>query len=707
MTIVEDLLGRSAVLEDTRKAGAALRGALGKTEPKGDSQSLMQRIVEYAAGESRREFEFPELGTSGPQISAFSTPGMALAGAYAAFVDPKQVADIAVKVLPGASQSEDRYGNAIVRFNGQNYYINRPGMSVADFYQGLGQAGLFGPAARAGATARTLAGRVAKTGSRSAATSVGLDIGAGWAGSDEGIDWGRAGVTGVFSGLMEGVAPVAKMAWRSIFRDKRFFANGAFTPRGRAVAESAELNPDYMTSRLQKMFAKEVADEPIPGAAAARVATAEHGIPYTRGQQTRNLTQLGREESIRHGAAGGGGMEVMQAFDKRQQTAMTGAVTKASGLTMARPGEAGQIVGTGLTRKAEAFSKRIDDAYATLRSMDATADPRALPNLAQSMRRAVADFDLDQELFPATNRSVRLITEISEAEEVFSLKAIETTRRKLGLYIGAAKNKSDKLGAVRAKEAFDEWIDDTVDARLFSGDEGAIAQLKQAIGLRREYGKMFEPHTRGDEAGQFIQKVISEDRTGEEVINWIFGKARLGSKGTSARAALRLKTIFGDDSLEFGALREAAWMKLAYDNRGNLVSPGRFVSNIDEIFQQNRSLLEVLFSADEQNLIQGIKDAFARTVTPSKVTNPPKTAFSMMRSMRDIIRRAGTQATFRGHAYAGWALFKIGRLFPEHAGARAAYRSVRPLRRPLPTAPGVVATGTAGARLENENTTQE
>ena len=61
----------------------------------------------FVTGAGRTEFpNAPELGTSGPSVPAFSAKGQRMAGAYLTSVESDQIADIAVKTLPGDRQDQ-------------------------------------------------------------------------------------------------------------------------------------------------------------------------------------------------------------------------------------------------------------------------------------------------------------------------------------------------------------------------------------------------------------------------------------------------------------------------------------------------------------------------------------------------------------------------------------------------------------------------
>lgn len=674
-------------------------------------KDFAQYIYDAYSGEKSREFDLPELGTSGPSVPALSKEGLKMALGYAISAEPEQVADIAVNTLPGATQKKDKHGNPIVTFEGKDYYVNRPGMSEADLFQLLGQAGLYAPAARVGAARSTIPRRIATTGTAAAATSAGADALAGELGSEQGVSGGRALIAGAGGALFEGLSPLASRAWKTIFSRPKLFDpdTGQLTDRGVRMAEQAGLAVDDMGDRLSRIFAAEaeVATDP---AIAARVSEAkEFDIPLSRGQVTQEFEQLAREEATRKGAFGESAGNIMRQFDEEQAQAVTGARgrvqdTLAGGERAAtREAEGGAVVAEGLEARRRAAANAVDDAYELARTKDARLDVDNISGLVTEIKRGVEDYGIDPQLHPAATRALRNIEQLSEdvskgaRVSAVTLRRIETERRRLGNLTDSAANKADRAATIRMKNELDRWLDDAVDNALFSGDPEALELLKAARATRKRYGELFEAKDQKDEAGRVVQRMIDTDPTPEEVVNYIFGRGKLGARGVSKRILDRLENVFGKDSEEWSALREVGWLRLSQDKSGRALSPKQFAKSLEEALNTNRSLMEKLYSKQELALMDRYKNVLLRTETPEGARNPSQTAFTIARLLRDLTRRAGSAAVFSGQPGLGTGLFTLART-PNVMGARAAKRATKPLPgRPL-TAPAAVATGIGGTQ---------
>lgn len=732
--------------EETEEPNAArdrVRGLLGE-EPRDDTESLLGKFGQFVSGpgidlseitsiftgEGRREFDLPEaVPTATGPIPAGSDEALGMLSAYGASVTPEQISDIALKVLPGSKASQDSYGNPIINYDGQDFYINRPGLSQADLLQFFTQAAAYTPAARAGLATRTLMGRALRTGGGAGVTSAGLDLASQSQGSEQGVSGERMVAAAVLGGAFEFLAPAAKATWRWITQRNDLFnkATGQLTPKGQAMAKSAGLDVDSLTTEFSKTFAKQARNEPIPDVAVAKALTERHGIPYTTGQQSQEFRQLGTEEGLRHGTFGAPGQGALRSFGETQKEAMEEAAKKVQG-TLGKAGvkteaQAGDVLQQGLSREVGRIESRIDDAYALAGGSQANIkNPESFKSLAKTIGDVADEFDVDAELYPATTKILKtlrgLVPKVKEPplsrmtgikpkpSHKTTIRELEVIRRRVNHQIQAAKNPADAKAARMIKGKLDDWMDEAIDNALFEGDDEALELLKQARLTRVEKRMKFEQQTPHDKAGPIIQRMVMENPTPEQMVNWLYGMGKLGSRETSAGVAKRLKDIFPKGSLEWDALREAAFLRLTRDKAGNMLSPNIIKKNLNEALNRNPTLTKTLYNDDEIKLLKELNESLRRTTTPPEGMNPPKTAFTLMRVFRDLIRRSGTGLTFRGHHFLGGGMFTIGRLLPGNftsaQGAKMAKEAMRGMPPFRTRAPGLAAGGIAAGQLSPE-----
>jgi hypothetical protein len=683
------------------------------------ASSVSQRpALSFFTGEGA---EFPDMPEFRPSEAAggrgneqFATM---IAGALSAASDD-QLANIAKNALPGATLRKDKFGNTIINHNGEDRYINAPGASKRDFIEFLANILAFIPAGKVASLPAKLGARVAVGSVASGATSVGLDRINQALGSEQGVDLPKAGITVIAGGTGEVLAPLAARVLRIFRRSPALFdvATGQLTEKGQKAARAAGLDPNAMGGDLNRIFAEEAAEATGSVGAAQRIRGREFGIPLTRGQATGDFNQLAREEATRHGAFGEKAGGIVRGFDEGQQTALQIARARIqSGIgggetRIARPAQAGDTVQGGLASRATAQGRIVDDAYEAAAGSTARLSADGIRGLWRRLAASVSERGIDPILHPATTKALHNFRRLESSTRgpsrtgritAVSLKRLETERRKLGFLIDAASNKADRAALYKVKGEFDSWLDDAVDNALFAGDAGALDLLKAARAERTKFGRLFEARNSRDDVGKVIKRIIGEERSPEEVVNFIFGRGRLGGRDNSARIIGRLKEIFGEGSEEFQALREAGWLKLSKEIGADTFSPAKFRNNLNHALDDARTLIDELYTPEEVAMFGRFRDEVMRTVTPEGVRNPSKTAFTLARLAREWIGRIGTMLTFSGNPLGGAAMFTAKRV-PEVLGARAARRATAPLSPARLRAPLFVSGAMAGGRIGAE-----
>jgi len=696
------------------------------------SQGLVETGLEYGrrgveavremwTGGGRFEEGIPELGVSGPSVSPFSPEGLKMSAAYITSTDPRQIADIAVKTLPGATVRDDKWGNPIVKFEGKEYYPNRPGASFADLFQFFPRAAVDLIAARLGARGTTLPRRMAMTGAGMGATSAGLDVAAEALGSEQGVSVERAATAAGAGALFEGLAPVAKRLWTGIFRRNVNFdpRTGRLTEAGKKKAKEAGLNPDDMDERLSKAFAREADIAADPRDAGARIAGEEFDVPMSRGQaqnipgaSAKAERQLAWEEQARNGAYGEKARRIMREFDDAQAEKMAaarGGVQERigpEGQLITREGEAGEMVGEGLRSAKKYWDDAVDAAYTKANMVEARIGTEHLGALLKTVAKSMEDYGLDKVLHPAASRAMKEIKELatitSKTPQLtkLTLRRLETTRRRLRTYINSSANDGDMGAAINIKRSLDDWLDNATDNALFEGDERALDALKVARATRTKKGELLEQRGKGDEAGRVIEKILDTNPTPEQTINYIFGRGKLEGAHKAAPIIDRLGDALGRDSAEFASIQEAGWLRLAKEAGEKGFSPAKFKRNFDRAMEKNRTLMDTLYEPDDLALFRRFRDTVTKTITPDIAKNPSRSAYVMTRILQDYAKRASWFMIARGETVPGLALRMVGGDMPT-LSAQAAKKALKPLSAGV-RAPGAVAAGTAATVLEEE-----
>lgn len=386
-----------------------------------------------------------------------------------------------------------------------------------------------------------------------------------------------------------------------------------------------------------------------PGSAAqTRINRAgEFGIDLSRGQATRDVGQLSREEAYRNEARGPQAGQTMRGFDERQMEQVEAARQRLleqehSGTTQT---ERLQNV-TGAVRGAEEQSAgAVDTAYTGARATDAAASNEAVGRIPQDIRTGLArdNYVINEGLTPHANEALRIVDDaVSGGESIanrmsrgaqapganqpaISLDSLENVRKQLVQLEERAKAKPEDMAAVRAvKRQWDASLEQSANDGLLRGDPQGLQLWRDARALRRQHGETFET--------DFIKKLTDRDNpvSANEIGNAIIGVGKVGEKGESIRLAGQLRNIIGEDSPQWQQVRESVLHQLTGGMEGD--SPRVQAGKIRE-FAGGRGdeYANAMFTQAERGRMLRYADTLDDMTTPRAALNPSGTAHTLAR----------------------------------------------------------------------------
>lgn len=666
--------------------------------------------------------DLPEFNAPAPTASGTAKTALGLLTSN----DPAAHVDILRKNYPGIqfrqARSEENGEDYLIAFwtdeNGQEHkgYVNAPGFSGRDASALTAQALAYLPAARFGqgmsmltGTAKRavpgLASRFGRTAAASAATRAGLDAAAGPLGSDQGINWPEVAVTGAAGGAAEVAAPIVSGTYRAL-RGNPLRRGPGLSRQGERQAAGVGLDTSEMPPEALQEFAR-IAEGGNVGPAGKAAELTEFNIPASRGQLTQSYAQRNLEDRARRGLLGTEAESIMKGLDQRQAKAVDAGADLVQSRLQPRKSvdmpEVRERFLSGVTSAERAADKKVDDAYTAMRGFDHAGVPTPDRNTLMGRFNAALDAEdrfADPTLTPATVRALRELEERLGGTGGVTLADFEKARRVVMSAERAATIPEDGSNVRILKRALDQWLDETVDAGLMSGDPAVVKALKDARHARAEYGRLFGAKDKNDAAGKIVERIIDKAETPEMAMNYVFGQGSLAGRAEATGAVKRLKSILGADSDAWNALREAAWNRLVRDHAGRVRSPQKLKDEWDKFNLSNRSLRDALFSKEEIAMMNRYRRAVSLTDRPS--TNPPETAFALETAIRQILRGFGARQRLQGDFATGTMLNFISRLpmnplgLGDWARRRAAAQAVErlpggPRRYNLPVAAGVPA----------------
>jgi len=616
---------------------------------KPEERSFGQKAKDLIVG--RKEFDLPEFDMPFELSKRQAKTALGLMTTF----DPKRELSVVKENYPDLTFSEDKYGNIIVdaeAYGGEKGYLNSPGISIRDIAKVGFNVASFTPAAKAGAVAKSFIPRMLAVGGSTAATQAGIDLASQAAGGTEDVSLANinkidVALAGLGGAVFEGIGQIAAKilpAWR-----KSRVITEKVRKEFKRAAEAAGKSPDDITDDLIRSYMDMADDAVSPKGMSAVRDTDEFGIPYTKGQATKSLKDIQIEDSLRQGVYGPRAQETMLTFgEKVQRPAIMSAAQKAQAQLsggkrlIESPAQAGEVVREGIKARAGVLDDAIGQAYEQVGN--ASLKPEGMRGLVTRLLRTAKreGFETVADLAPATKSTLNELDDfakfLKEAKRLrpTHIRKLETFRKRLNAKFNAAKNNTDRRQILILKREFDNYLDQAMDRALFYGDDEALNALKGARGLRAEYAKKFQRadiRTKGgrlvkDQAGDVIERMIAADPTDEQVINYMFGSAKIGAKQEGARVAQRIKEVTGAGD-EWRAVREAAFMKLAKPNREGVISGREFAGRLEDLINESPTMMRTLFEKDEILMMKRLASAIKRA--QPEIGNPSRTTYTAAR----------------------------------------------------------------------------
>lgn len=195
-----------------------------------------------------------------------------------------------------------------------------------------------------------------------------------------------------------------------------------------------------------------------------------------------------------------------------------------------------------------------------------------------------------------------------------------------------------------------------------TGPPGATAAARQGNVLWGSFMKMTQPRA-GDDAGNIVKSMYDGNMTGQQVADMLMGgaNAATGSASAASKAILavnRLKVTFGQNSSEFNAIQQGAFLRLVGDNpkTGNAYNPAQIKQNIRTFVDSTamQPLSQAIFTPAQLTAIRRLGNSI-----PDVVISPNSSGAGMIR------RIAGTTAQLIGFSIgAGQGTEMLSHLMP-------------------------------------------
>lgn len=550
-------------------------------------------------------------------------------------------------------------------------YVNRPGLDMEDVDRALSVSVPFlaagGLAGRATQGAG-IVGRALTQGLTAGATSLGLDKAAQGMGSEQGADATRAAFAGGLGLAGELAAPaLSRVFGGGRGASRHVDENGRLvSPQARKAAQDAGLNPDEIPEELSIRIAAGIEMGRDPAEAVVAAQTGHFGIPTTKGQRTKDPALLSVEKDIRYGNLGREAQHVLKDVDDRQAAAIRqqalgresgegGSI--ATGLAPHRtPGEVHpQTLGTsireGLTAAREAEEAAVSAAWP---KTDILPRPQAFESLPDALAGQIGGLRLDANLTPTAMQMDRALAQwrsgsavISDGPQVVKqapVRTVDEMRKHLGSMIDAAQTPTDRRAAQSIYRGFNDWVEQAADQGMLTGTAADVAAFRAARELTREVKGLFQPRDKAGRAtpgAKLLEQIMEGADSAESIVAKLFTGPQSPPRQGAVEALQRMRTILQRQAKRdlnvtshvWNDVRLAYWTKLVTDRRGNVMTPGHMKNALESAFRNQKSIMDVLFSPQEQSTMRLFAKALGEATF--KDPNPSGTASALRAMMRN------------------------------------------------------------------------
>lgn len=610
--------------------------------------------------------------------------------------DAQQKADVLTDVVPGIKITQDKESEALVAVlpNGKQFFINKPGLSMQDASNFVNAVFQFMPAGKIVSFAGNLVTRMGLGAITAGTTQGGLDLAAGGE-----VNLPRASGASIGGAAGEILLPIIAPLFR---KGVPLVVDGEITPQAMEALTGAGITPEAVTPDMlagiegeaRRLMSRGVEAAEAIGAAAGREFS---DVPLLRFERSTdpNVRMSGFSEIERARGADltSSGAQRIREFDQERAGGLqrTQETLQAEAGQGSRPlptrsanadTEAGEQTQEALQRRTREL--RGEERATYNRALTATQGaPRAYfsgesaIDFTRRIIKTATDIGVDPQLTPAAasyvSRISRLNSVLRRSQErgrlrPFDIRMIDRERRRLNKLKG--KDATDRLAIAKLRDQYNQWVDEAVDNALISGDDEALDLLKKAVGISRQRFAIVSPKVRGASgrikedvrSANALDAIVEGGADAGGTINYLFGASKIGHRQLSRNLMGHIVEVFGKDSAEVGALKQAAVARIfkrAFGKDGEINGASLHTDLERALEGDSLLLMKKLFSAEEIARLTRFKDHIKKLIPPRRVPNNSNSTNMFLRVVNKWIPHlvAITRSSARESAIVGAAMF--------------------------------------------------
>ena len=540
---------------------------------------------------------------------------------------------------------EDKYNNPIIVWDGDPYYINKPGFSGQDIGTFIGEIIKYFPATKFVAGAKdALSTAIRGTGAYALteAGSKGLETAItpktvksekqklGDVAEDIAVSTAIGVATdAVLPGAVKLAKKSVNLATEKIDSFPKFspeIIQGSKYPllQGQRGAEV----PDRKTGPTEKVTSQLETEDRIRRAP----STDPNAASIIRGFDENQLTEIRKDARALQEEFGSGRVDIIEADDL--QTAVA------------------EDVQSLATATAQQLKKQAGDSYTVVQGADfqPVMSPEGIIEVSNNALNKILGKGEDQlgitqreltdmKLLKRELDYLKKINKIAKNPRARAqpLNILHGYQKSLNrAYRSAEQGSPEQLALGKIKEIIDQSIFEGIESGFITGDEAVLKSLKEATGLYKQYmgltGKGAAKDSQEKAANKILEMTSNPNYTPKQVVNSFFGHAKFNPNQSMGLVLNKLKTFLPKEQYqEVVALIKDGVLEKAFSGSGKSgVTRTNIVNNYDDIFVKNKKIINLLFSPDEISKIKQFRKDVMPTLWAEIKLNPSGSGYTVL-----------------------------------------------------------------------------
>lgn len=411
-------------------------------------------------------------------------------------------------------------------------------------------------------------------------------------------------------------------------------------------------------------------------------------VLLSTGQETGDVNLLRQEQSARRNLLGDKAYKQATQFDVQQTGQVQDLSTRigqsfdaVGGQTLAEnPQAAAAMAQTGLQRARNIEKAAVDAKYSAAKGAGGEVDANVFRGMGGDLRSDITNRPdavfVDDKLTPWANEALK---EVDRAQEFrgglqpasspnappnpasvrgVSLEGVDQVRKRLVQFRSNAwkNSEADGRAAGAVIDAFDNRIDQAVNSGAFNGNPAAVQDWNEARAASSAFKQKFSGN---DPVGTKVRNILGRnDRdplTPNDVADALYGASGTNPSSVNVGVANRVKTVLGENSPEWSAVKQGLWSRLTERGAGQTeMGPGMIANRISKFLNADgKEMAETVFSPQERGLINQFGQLQRKLELPKGTFNSSETSTFVNKALSGIGRKV---------------TFMIGMKLAEHFG---------------------------------------